>query len=159
MNNMKTGQAGLQLIESFEGIELVGYNDQNMPPIPTIGYGHTGPDVYVGETITQEQAEEYLQGDLGTAENAVNNFVTVDLNQNQFDALVDFTYNCGSGNFKSSTLLSLLNQGQYDQVPVQMLRWNKVNGQPNDGLTRRRKAEGNLFTTPVDSSDDSSSDS
>ena len=69
------------------------------------------------------------------------------LNQDQFDALVCFTYNVGSGSLHGSTLLTLLNQGQYDQVPAQMLRWNKVNHEPVAGLTRRRTAEGVLFST------------
>jgi lysozyme len=160
MANMTTGQAGLKLIESFEGLRLTAYWDNHVPPILTVGFGHTGSDVSEGMTITQDQAEAYLQQDLATAEGTINTDVTVALNQNQFDALVSLVYNIGSGNFRSSTLLKVLNQGEYDQVPAQFMRWDQSGGQVNPGLQRRRQAESDLFSTAsTDTSTDNSTGS
>ena len=75
----------------------------------------------------------------------VNTAVKVPLQQNQFDALVSWTYNLGGGNLNASTMLKVLNAGEYDEVPNQMLRWNKAGGKVLEGLTRRREAEGNMF--------------
>ena len=80
---------------------------------------------------------------------AVVRLVKVPLNQNQFDALVSFVYNLGEGALASSTLLKLLNQGDYDSVPAQMMRWTKANGVDLPGLVRRRKAEADLFSSQV----------
>lgn len=140
----KIGTAGLNLIKQFEGFRKAAYLDTGN--VPTIGYGTT-KGVKMGQVITESQALEFLQRDVASAENTVNKSVKVPLTQNQFDALVCFVYNVGSGNFNSSTLLKLLNGGQYDQVDEQLLRWNKDNGKVIDGLTRRRVAEGKLFQT------------
>ncbi len=75
----------------------------------------------------------------------MHRLVTVDLDQDQFDALVSFTFNLGAGNLQSSTLLKLLNQGEYTQAADQFLRWNKAGGRVLPGLTRRREAERALF--------------
>ena len=141
---MQTSQDGVKLIESFEGFKPDVYLD--IAGIWTIGYGHTGPDV-VEDTpsITKDQADKLLQKDLSRFENDVNNFVKVSLTQNQFDALVSFTYNLGAGSLKSSTLLKLLNTGNYDAAAQEFLKWNKSNGKPVDGLTRRRTAEQQMF--------------
>jgi len=149
-NNLTTSENGINLITSFEGFRSSPYLDQN--GIPTIGYGSTyyqdGTKVTMQDpAITKDQAIEILQTYVQKFEAIVNDHVTVSLNQNQFDALVDFTYNVGPGNFLSSTLLRLLNQGQYDQIPAQFMRWNKTNGQPNAGLTRRRQAEADLWNS------------
>lgn len=141
---MKIAKNGLELIKHFEGFRAQAYLDTGR--VPTIGYGTT-KGVKLGQTVTMEKAEEFLKRDVAEAEKAVTRMVTVKLNQNQFDALVCFVYNLGQGNFASSTLLSLLNQGNYASVPVQMLRWNRDNGVVLAGLTRRRKAEGDLFAT------------
>lgn len=143
MNNMKTGPKGIALIKEFESVQLHAYKCP--AGIWTIGAGHTGPDVSPGMVITEGQADEILAGDLHKFEKAVNSAVKVPLTQNQFDALVAFTFNVGEGNLKSSTLLKLLNEGKYQEVPAQMLRWNKAGGKELAGLTRRRKAEGDLF--------------
>jgi lysozyme len=141
---MKTGSKGIELIKSFEGFKAEAY----LCPanVWTIGYGTTS-GVKRGQTVTIKEAEDLLQKDLVKFENTVNSAVKVKLTQDQFDALVSFVYNVGPGNFRSSTLLSLLNQGDYASVPFQMARWNRANGRVLAGLTRRRKAEGDLFRT------------
>ena len=141
---MDIGSKGIALIKGFEGFRADAYLDGG--GVPTIGYG-TIKGVKMGQTITEAQAEAFLRRDMGLAVSAISKAVTVTLSQDQFDALVCFAYNVGIGAFKGSTLLKLLNAGQYDQVPAQLLRWNKDNGQVVGGLTRRRKAEGTLFST------------
>lgn len=141
---MKIGSKGLSLIKGFEGFRSQAYLDTGN--VPTIGYGTTR-GVKMGQTITKEQAETALIRDVQSAEKSVTQLVKVKLTQDQFDALVSFVYNLGHGNFSGSTLLSLLNQGHYSAVAPQLLRWNRDNGRIIDGLTRRRKAEGDLFTT------------
>lgn len=149
-------QAGLDLVQEFEGYaEQLGdgtdrvraYSDPG--GVLTIGFGHTGPDVEEGMIITREQAEQLLIEDLGEAETAVSNQVTVPLNENQFSALVSFVFNVGSGNFEESTLLELLNQSDYQGAADQFLDWNKADGEELEGLTRRREEERELFLTPV----------
>lgn len=140
----KIGTAGLNLIKQFEGFRSKAYLDTGN--IPTIGYGTT-KGVKMGQVITEAQALEFLQRDVTSAQNTVNKSVKVPLTQNQFDALVSFVYNVGSGNFNTSTLLKLLNGGHYDQVDEQLMRWNKDDGKVIDGLTHRRAAEGKLFQT------------
>lgn len=142
---MKTSQAGRSFIESCEGLSLKAYVDQH--GVPTLGYGHTN-GVRIGETCTQPQADAWLAEDLATAEDAVNRLVKVPLNQEQFDALVSFTFNEGQGHLASSTLLSLLNQGSYLGAANQFLVWTRVGGAFNQGLLNRRTAERALFLTP-----------
>lgn len=139
---MEISQNGLSLIERFEGCVLHAYQD--CVGVWTIGYGHTD-GVYCGQTITQDEAQSFLQGDAQSAGDAVNQFVTVSLTQNQFDALVDFTFNLGSGSLEHSTLLTLLNQSNYSGAADQFTRWCYAGGQVNDGLLERRKAEQALF--------------
>lgn len=143
----KTSKAGQDIIKQFEGLRLVGY----MPTpndVPTCGYGSTrihGRKVILGEHITIEEAQEQLELDLLQFEDVINNSVKTPLTQNQFDALVSFTYNVGSGNFKSSTLLKLLNAGNYKGAADQFVRWNKQAGKELPGLTKRRLMEKDLF--------------
>lgn len=111
---------GAEFIKQFEGLRLTAYNDGT--GVMTIGYGHTG-NVTPGETITQAQADSYFSGDVKWAVDTVNASVKVELQQNQFDALVSFTYNVGEGAFKSSTLLKKLNSGDYKSVPSELNRW------------------------------------
>ncbi len=101
----------------------------------------------MGMTCTQEQAEQWLQEDVQSAVDAVNRLVTVQLTQNQFDALVDFTFNLGSGNLQSSTLLRLLNAGNYAGAAGEFEKWDKAGGQALPGLLRRRQAERDLFNS------------
>ena len=139
---MKTSQEGICLIKKFEGCALEAY--QCSANVWTIGYGHTN-NIVKGDTCTKEEAEQILTDDLEEFEGYVNNLVEADLNQSQFDALVAWTYNLGPTNLKSSTLLKRLNEGDMDDVPHQIRRWNKAGGQVLDGLIRRREAEALLF--------------
>ena len=139
---MKTDKKGIELIKEFEGCKLKAYQDS--VGVWTIGYGHT-KGVKKGDVITQDQAKQFLIEDLADAENAVNRLVKVEINQNMFDALSSFTFNLGVGNFQSSTLLKLLNQGKYSEAAEQFPRWVFAGGQKLDGLVRRRKAEQKLF--------------
>lgn len=144
---MKTSNNGINLIKQFEGCILSAYKCP--AGVWTIGYGHT-KNVKQGMKITSSQATELLKEDLTTYENYVNKYVKVKLNQNQFDALVSFTFNCGAGALKSSTLLKKLNKGDYTGAANELLRWNKANGKVLAGLTRRRKAEKALFLKQSD---------
>ena len=128
---MKTGNKGIELIKHFEGCELEAYKCP--AGVWTIGYGHI-KGVHEGMTITEHQAEEMLKSELHEYEGYINDYVTVPLNQNQFDAMVSWVYNLGGGNLRASTLLKVLNAGEYDGVPAQMLRWNKAGGKVLEGL-------------------------
>lgn len=138
----RTNVNGLLLIKSFEGLRLRAYRDA--VGIWTIGYGTTRgvrPDM----TISQEQAVKFLQEDLERFEKSINDAVRVPINDNQFSALASFTYNVGSGAFRGSTLLRLLNRGDIRGAAAQFPRWNKAGGRTLAGLTRRRNAERLLF--------------
>ena len=141
---MNISEYGLDLIKHFEGCELQAYKCP--ANVWTIGYGHI-KGVSEGMTITQEEAEQMLKDEMAEYEGYVNKLVTVELNQNQFDAMVSWVYNLGGGNLKASTLLKVLNAGDYAGVPAQMMRWNKAGGKVLEGLTRRRQAEADLFAT------------
>lgn len=137
---------GLEKTKEFEGLRLTAYQDSG--GVWTIGYGHTGtakPDM----TITQEKADELLRLDVHWAVSCVNNAVTVKVNQNQFDALVDFTFNIGCGAFRNSTLLRRLNAKNYAEAAEEFTRWKFVKGVEVAGLLRRREADKELFMTPV----------
>ncbi|MGL4759262.1 MAG: lysozyme [Patescibacteria group bacterium] len=139
---MKISQTGINLIEKFEGCKLETYKCS--ANVNTIGYGTT-KNIVLGMKISLQQAEELLKKDLIYFENAVNKNVKIKLNQNQFDALVSFTYNLGEGNLKSSTLLKLINSNKILEASKEFVRWNKANGKVLTGLTRRREAERELF--------------
>ena len=139
---MKTSAEGLSLIKKFEGCELEAY--QCSAGVWTIGYGHT-KGVEAGDEISKEQAEEMLVEELHEYESYVNDFVTAPLSQNQYDAMVSWVYNLGPANLKASTMLKVLNAGEYEEVPAQMKRWNKAGGKVLEGLIRRREAESLLF--------------
>lgn len=145
---LNTGTAGLTLIKSFEGLSLEKYRDAVGKW--TIGYGHLIlPNENFPQALSKIEAEDLLRADLGVTERGVHRLVTVDLNQNQFDALVAFAFNVGLGNLQNSTLLRLLNQGQYQEAADQLPRWNKAGGKILAGLTRRRDAERALFMASV----------
>ena len=146
MNNYKYSKDGLHLTEGFEGVRLTAYPDPATGGDPwTIGYGHTGPEVHSGMTITQEQAENYLMQDVAKAASDVNAKVTVEITQNEFDALVDFAFNCGCGNLNNSTLLKKLNAGDYEGAAHEFEKWDMAAGHHMAGLLRRRQAEELLF--------------
>ena len=139
---MKTSHEGLALIKKFEGLELTAY--QCSAGVWTIGYGHT-KGVQPGDEWSQSHAEHMLEVELEEYEGYINNAVKVALSQNQFDALVSWVYNLGPANLKASTMLKVLNEGKYEDVPYQMKRWNKAGGKVLDGLVRRREAEALLY--------------
>jgi lysozyme len=140
---MKTSKDGLQLIKDFEGLELNAY--KCAAGVWTIGYGHI-KGVQEGMSISEARANEMLNEELTEYENYINKGVTVPLSQCQFDAMVSWVYNLCNGNLTSSTLLKVLNSGDYAGVPAQMLRWNKAGGKVLAGLTRRRQAEADMFS-------------
>ena len=139
---MKTSHEGLALIKKFEGLELTAY--QCSAGVWTIGYGHT-KGVQPGDEWSQSHAEHMLEVELEEYEGYINNAVKVALSQNQFDALVSWVYNLGPANLSASTMLKVLNSGEYEDVPAQMKRWNKAGGKVLEGLIRRREAEACLF--------------
>ena len=142
---MKTSQAGVDLIKNFEGLRLDSYLCSSN--VPTIGYGHTGPDVELGMRTTTQKAELLLKKDLERFEKAVHLAIDVELSQNQFDALVSFAFNVGTGALNESTLRKRLNAGQDPNTVAreELPRWNKGANGPLEGLTRRRLAEVDLF--------------
>ena len=144
---MKTSQKGIDLIKKYEGCRLTAY----LCPanVWTIGYGHT-KGVKRGQVITQEQAEELLRQDLVKYESAVDAYVRVPITQNQYDALVSFAYNCGTGALKTSTLLKKLNARDYTGAGDEFLKWNKGGGKVLAGLVRRRAEERELFLTGME---------
>ena len=140
---MKTSQTGIDLIKRYEGCRLEAYKALPTEKYYTIGYGHYGSDIKQGMVISQSRAEQLLKNDLASFEKYVNN-LTFNLNQNQFDALVSFTYNCGPGNLKK-----LVANRNLADIPDAMLKFNHANGKEHSGLTKRRKEERELFLKPV----------
>jgi len=139
---MNYSKNGLHLTEQFEGCKLNAYPDPGTGGDPwTIGYGHTGPEVHQGMTITQEQAEEYLAQDVKKAVSDVNAKLTVEVTQDEFDALVDFAFNCGCGNLNNSTLLKKVNAGDFQGASHEFEKWDMAAGKHMAGLLRRRQAE------------------
>lgn len=157
-DDMKTSPAGLEFISKWEGCILKPYKD--IAGLRTIGIGHlilpneNFPD---GVSITKEQALGLLAKDVEKCEVAIKKNVKVVLNQNQFDALCSFGFNCGTGVYSSSNVATALNTGNYGDVPAALLAWSKakINGvlQVNQGLLNRRKSEGELFMKPAGVSD------
>lgn len=145
MANKRIGQAGLDLIKQYEGCRLAAY--RCAAGVWTIGYGHTA-GVHSGMTITQAQADAYLQQDIAKFEGYVNNPayvpITANLNQNQFDALVSFAFNLGAGNLRK-----LCKGRTAAQIAQAMTQYCKANGKVLAGLKRRRAAEQALFNKPV----------
>lgn len=144
---MRASENGINLIKQFEGCRLAAYQDS--VGVWTIGYGWTqsvdGNPVAKGMVITQQKADDLLKQGVVQYENGVNSLVKVQLNQNQFDALVDFAYNLGVNALKGSTLLKKLNTGDYAGAANEFTKWNKAGGKEVAGLTRRREAEKSLF--------------
>lgn len=140
---MRTGLAGISLIKSFETCKLEAYPDPR--GVWTVGWGHTGPEVVQGLVWTQDQADAQLAVDLHWAEAGVTRTVDIAITQNEFDALVSFTFNVGVGSEAHSTLVRYLNAHNIFMAADQFLVWDKVNGVENAGLLRRRQAERQLF--------------
>lgn len=146
---MQISAEGLALVKEFEGFRGAPYRDA--VGIPTIGYGNTyypdsGARVRLSDTpITERQASAILLTTLARYEAGIDRYVQVQVNQGQFDALVAWAYNVGLENARASTLMRLLNDGDYDGAAAQFPRWNRAGGQVLAGLTRRRAAERALF--------------
>lgn len=145
--NMKYSSNGLHLTEMFEGFRSEAYPDPVKGwSLPTIGYGYTGPDVYKGDIWTVQQAIRALQYKINIAESNVNQYCTrSDLTQGEFDAMVDFAYNCGCRNLDCSTLLELVNEGDFEMAAKEFDKWDHACGQVVAGLLRRREAERKEF--------------
>jgi len=143
---MKTASHGLGIIKHYEQCRLKAY----LCPanIWTIGWGHTN-GVKSGDTCTQAQADKWLEEDLLEAERAVARHVRAGINQNQFDALVSFVYNLGGPQFAGSTLLKLVNGGDFASAADQFGRWVFAKGVKLDGLVARRSDERHLFLLPI----------
>lgn len=145
---MKTSAEGLAFIAREEGTVLHVYND--VRGIPTIGVGHVlRPGESYPNGITKEQALNLLAQDVRIAEAAIEKNVKVPLNQNQFDSLCSFVFNCGGGAFASSTMLKLLNKGDYQGAADELLKWVRAGKDVNQGLVGRRKRERELFLRPA----------
>lgn len=139
---MNISKRGIDILKKLEGFREKAYQD--IGGRWTIGYGSTHR-VKEGDTITEGEAESRLIGFILKAEWAIGRLVKVPLTQHQFDALVCFIYNIGIAGFEDSTLLKLLNAGEYNQVPHQLMRWTRVNGVEDKGLINRRKQECDLW--------------
>jgi lysozyme len=143
MQEFSYSDQGLALTKSFEGLHLAAYQD--CAGNWTIGYGHTGPTVSAGQSISEAEAEKLLQADLAEAVACVNHEVRAVISQGQFDAMVDFCFNAGRGNFVQSTLLRKVNSGDFRGASAQFLLWVHAGGEVVAGLLRRRNAEAALF--------------
>lgn len=142
---MNISDNGISLIKRFEGCVLTAYPDPGTGDDPwTIGYGHTGPDVRPGLTITQERAESLLRADLKRFEAGVASHA-LPCSQGQFDAMVSLAFNVGLKNLFGSTLLRLHKAGDHAGAAEQFKRWNRAAGRILPGLTRRRAAEAILY--------------
>lgn len=143
---VRLGEAGRALIQSYEKCVLSAYL-----PTPddkwTVGWGHTGADVYEGLEWTQEQADLAFTLDVQWVENCVNKAVRIPLSQSEFDACASLCFNIGCSAFSGSTLVKLLNNGDYEGARAEFGRWNRQAGKVLAGLTDRREKEAQLFET------------
>ena len=143
---MNINNAGLALIKSFEGLRLTAY--QCPAGIWTVGYGHTGPDVYRDDTIRETEAEYLLKGDLLKFEHGVEEFLDgVPASFNEFSAMVSLAFNIGLGNFRKSSVLKFHKQGKKAFAANAFLLWVKGGGKKLPGLVRRRVAERKLYVS------------
>lgn len=145
---MNLSDKGKQLIKKYEGCRLKAYKCPR--GVWTIGYGHTN-NVRPDDVITQDEANELFKRDVKIFENTINRLVKAKLNQNQFDALVSFTFNLGYGDkgLAGSTLLRLLNTSDYIGAAKQFELWVYSGDKVLEGLAKRRKEEKELFLKPV----------
>ena len=143
MQDFGYSDEGLALTKSFEGLQLEAYRD--CAGVWTIGYGHVGPMYAEGMKIDAVEAEALLRADIAEAVACVNRAVTATISQNQFDAMVDFCFNAGRGNFLQSTLRRKVNLRDFAGAAVQFGLWVHAGGEVVAGLVRRRKAEAEMF--------------
>ena len=140
---MHYSDVGVQLTEGFESLRLTAYQD--VKGVWTIGYGHVGPEAYPGNVIDEPTAIMLLKHDVARAECGVNQGCKVPVTQNEFDALVDFTFNVGVTAFLNSTLLKKLNALDNAGAATEFQAWVYSGGNMINGLKRRRDAEARLF--------------
>lgn len=153
---MKISENGLAIVKAFESCLRPAGNGKfkaYVDPVGvlTIGYGHTNhhePKFTASTVWTQLQCDVALAGDMATFEDYVSRLVKVDLEQHEFDALVSWAFNTGGP--KTATLWKRLNAGDKASIPNELAKWNKGGGRELPGLTRRRKAEGELFAGKID---------
>ena len=157
----KLSAKGAALIKHFESCKepVPGGFKAYLDPVGilTIAWGHTnhhGRQFDANSIWTQAECDAEFLSDMARFEAAVHRLVNVPLNQDQFDALVSFSYNCGEGNFEGSTLRRKLNVGDFDGAANEFPRWNKAQGQVLPGLVRRRASEALLFRSIPDSNYD-----
>lgn len=143
MGTVTLNKEGLDLIKRNEGCKLTAYQD--VVGVWTIGYGHTGPEVHEDLVWTQEQADKQLSNDLYKFEKGLHNILDVDLNDNQFSALVSLAYNIGLGNLARSGLLNKVNREDFTGAAESFPLWNKAGGKVDSGLSKRREEEKGLF--------------
>lgn len=146
---MNISQSGVNFIKQFEGLELHAYKPVPQEPFFTIGYGHYSSSVRSDETITEAQAEQILKDDLSTYVAGVTHLLKVPVNQNQFDALTSFAFNCGVEGLTKSNLLALVNKGDFIGASNEFGKWIHDGGKVVQGLINRRAAEKALFLKPV----------
>lgn len=144
---MTYSATGTLLTQSFESCRLTPYQDGK--GVWTDGWGNTHGVIPNGPPITQAEADSDLQINLQAAVYAVNHYVAIHLSQPEFDAMVDFVFNCGAGNFASSTMLRKLNMGDLIGASVELEKWDMSGGVVVAGLLRRRKAEEALFDSGI----------
>lgn len=140
--SLNINKDGIHIIKEREKLSLKAYPDNGEY---SIGYGHRGPHIKAGMIITEERAEELLKQDLEKFEKEVRRYVKVELNENQFSALVSFSYNVGGGAFSKSTMLKYINQQAFSQAANEFLKWIKSAGKDSPGLIKRREMEKDLF--------------
>jgi lysozyme len=155
--SIEVNQAGLDLIRHFEScLEPTGRGTFRAYPytahgwaVPTIGWGTIkypdGSKVKKGDVISQTRANELLAWEVGEKARGVRKLLKIQVNPDQFAALVSFAYNCGLANLAKSTLLKCVNAGAFAQAADEFLKWDKAGGRVLAGLTRRRKSERRLF--------------
>ena len=140
-------KTGLELTEQFESCKLTAYQD--VKGIWTIGWGHVGKEVCEGLVWTQDTADYWLTQDTLHAQDVINALVKVPLTQEQFDAIVDFAFNCGCAAFAGSTMLKLINSGMLAAAAEEFEKWDHASGVVVAGLLRRRLAEEKEFNDSV----------
>jgi lysozyme len=145
-NNLRPSSACYDLIKGFEGFRAKPYYCAGGKL--TIGYGTTR-GVTSGMTVTHEQAMKMLHDDVKVFGEAVNKLAVFPLNQNQYDALVCWTYNLGAESLRKSTMLKFINQGDFDNAAKELLKWHFIKKIFSRGLANRREAEYALFTKPM----------
>ncbi len=137
--------SGLAFLTASEGSKNTVYLDP--VGIPTVCVGHTGPEVTLGQTYSDDVCQDLLRNDTRVAQAAVGRLVKVKITQAQYDALVSWTFNLGEGNLASSTMLKRINAGECQKAGAEMRRWNRAKGRVLPGLTTRRNAESTMWVS------------